>query len=67
MARIYLDHNATTPVDEAVLDGYRRRLVAMTEVGLRPVVTLHHFTHPTWFHRETPWHLPESVAALAGE
>ena len=50
--------------DEAVLDGYRRRLVAMTEVGLRPVVTLHHFTHPTWFHRETPWHLPESVVAF---
>jgi beta-glucosidase len=50
--------------DEDALDGYRRRLVAMTEVGLRPVVTLHHFTHPAWFHRETPWHRLESVAAF---
>ena len=50
--------------DDAVLDGYRRRLLAMTGVGLRPVVTLHHFTHPIWFHRETPWHLPESVGAF---
>lgn len=50
--------------DEEALDGYRRRLVAMTEVGLRPVVTLHHFTHPAWFHRQTPWHHPESVAAF---
>jgi beta-glucosidase len=50
--------------DEEALDGYRRRLQAMREVGLRPVVTLHHFTHPTWFHRETPWHRPESVAAF---
>ncbi len=32
--------------------------------GLRPVVTLHHFTHPSWFARETPWHKPESVEAF---
>ena len=31
---------------------------------MRPVVTLHHFTHPKWFHRETPWHEPESVEAF---
>lgn len=48
-------------MDEVAIDGYRQRLVRMKEAGLRPVVTLHHFTHPAWFHRETPWHLPESV------
>jgi len=47
--------------DEAAIDQYRARLVRMKEAGLRPVVTLHHFTHPTWFHRQTPWHSPESV------
>jgi beta-glucosidase len=47
--------------DEAAVDGYRQRLRAMKEAGIRPVVTLHHFTHPSWFHRETPWHTPESV------
>src|SRR5207342_3800571 len=50
--------------DLAALDAYRTRLVAMRAAGLRPVVTLHHFTHPAWFHRETPWHEPESVDAF---
>ncbi len=51
-------------LDGAVLEAYRERLKKMAAYGLRPVVTLHHFTHPTWFHRETPWHLPESVEAF---
>ncbi len=51
-------------VDGRALEAYRERLLAMRRAGLRPVVTLHHFTHPTWFARETPWHLPESVAAF---
>lgn len=50
--------------DEDVIAHYRARLVKMKELGLRPVVTLHHFTHPTWFHRETPWHEPQSVHAF---
>lgn len=51
-------------LDEAAVDGYRQRLLRMKAAGLRPVVTLHHFTHPTWFHREAPWHEPESVPAF---
>jgi beta-glucosidase len=51
-------------VEGAALEAYRERLLRMKERGLRPVVTLHHFTHPTWFHRETPWHRPESVEAF---
>lgn len=47
--------------DEAAVEQYRRRLLRMKAEGVRPVVTLHHFTHPTWFHRETPWHDPVSV------
>jgi beta-glucosidase len=50
--------------DGAALEGYRERLSRMKARGLRPVVTLHHFTHPTWFHRDTPWHLPGSVEAF---
>ncbi|NVJ03643.1 glycoside hydrolase family 1 protein [Myxococcus sp. AM001] len=50
--------------DEAALEAYRERLLKMKAHGLRPVVTLHHFTHPTWFHRETPWHQPASVDAF---
>jgi beta-glucosidase len=50
--------------DQRALDDYRTRLLAMCACGLRPVVTLHHFTHPSWFHSQTPWHSPESVSAF---
>ena len=50
--------------DTRVLEGYRERLLAMRAEGLRPIVTLHHFTHPTWFHDTTPWHDPRSVSAF---
>lgn len=63
--RISLEWARIEPVrgryDEAAIDGYRQRILRMKESGLRPVVTLHHFTHPSWFHRETPWHDPKSV------
>ncbi|MBX5480892.1 MAG: glycoside hydrolase family 1 protein [Myxococcaceae bacterium] len=47
--------------DEEAIAAYRARLLRMKEAGIAPVVTLHHFTHPSWFHRETPWHEPSSV------
>jgi len=50
--------------DGQALEAYRERLLAMRAEGLRPVVTLHHFTHPTWFHARSPWHRPESVEAF---
>lgn len=46
--------------DEA-LAGYRARVEALVKAGIRPVVTLHHFTHPPWFHTETPWHEASSL------
>jgi beta-glucosidase len=51
-------------IDGRSVEAYRERLLAMRSAGIRPVVTLHHFTHPSWFHRDTPWHSPESVAAF---
>jgi beta-glucosidase len=52
--------------DERALEGYRNRLLRMRERGIRPVVTLHHFTNPRWFHEETPWFSPESLTAWTG-
>lgn len=49
--------------DDAAWDGYRQRLEALVKAGLRPVVTLLHFTHPKWFHAQTPWHEPSSLVA----
>jgi beta-glucosidase len=49
--------------NEAAWKGYRERLEALAKAGIRPVVTLHHFTHPRWFHEKTPWHEPSSIEA----
>jgi beta-glucosidase len=63
--RVSLEWARIEPVrghfDEATIAEYRERLVRMKAAGVRPAVTLHHFTHPKWFHRETPWHEPASV------
>lgn len=51
--------------DEAAWAGYRARLEALVKAHVTPVVTLLHFTHPAWFHQETPWHTPASLEAWA--
>jgi len=50
--------------DERVLRQYRDRLEKMHRAGVTPMVTLHHFTHPRWFHARSPWHEPASVEAF---
>ena len=51
--------------DEAALARYRRFVERLVSLGLEPIVTLHHYTHPAWFHDETPWTSPSSVDAFA--
>ncbi len=34
----------------------------LDRLGVEPVVTLHHYTHPLWFWREGGWENPSSVA-----
>ena len=51
--------------DEVALARYRRFVERLVSLGLEPVVTLHHYTHPAWFHDETPWTSPSSVDAFA--
>jgi len=50
--------------DEAALARYRAVVDAAEALGVEPVVTLFHYTHPAWFHRETPWTSPASVEAF---
>ena len=52
-------------LDEAALERYGRLVGALHALGLEPIVTLLHYTHPRWFHAETPWTSTESVAAFA--
>lgn len=42
-------------VSRAELAHYRRMIETAFELGLTPVVTLHHFTSPLWFAQEGGW------------
>ncbi|MFT3769649.1 MAG: glycoside hydrolase family 1 protein [Minicystis sp.] len=37
------------------IDHYRRIVGTMRDRGLRPMIALHHFTHPRWFHERGGW------------
>lgn len=41
--------------DEAALDQYERMVDKLLELQIEPFLTLHHFSHPVWFHERTPW------------
>lgn len=43
-------------VSRAMLDHYRRMVDTARDLGLEPMVTLHHFTNPVWLAREGGWH-----------
>ncbi len=47
--------------DEAALARYRQMLQALRERGLRPFVTLHHFTNPIWFEKKGAFEAADSV------
>lgn len=51
--------------DDAALQRYRRLVDRLVELGLEPVVTLFHYTHPRWFHEQTPWTSTISAAEFA--
>ena len=48
--------------DKAALARYREILKALHDRGIRPFVTLHHFTNPLWFEAKGAFLAPESVA-----
>lgn len=48
--------------DPAALDHYRAVLGTLRDVGIEPVVTLHHFTNPRWLASRGGWASPEVVS-----
>ena len=53
----------------AAVDHYRRQCQAVLDVGIDPVVTLHHFTSPRWIAADGGWtdsRTPERFAAFCG-
>ena len=50
---------------QAQLEHYRAMIQGALSRGLRPMVTLHHFTSPLWFAEAGGWTSPDSVALFA--
>jgi beta-glucosidase len=44
---------------------YRRMVDTARELGIEPMVTLHHFTIPRWFEAEGGWRAPDAVERFA--
>lgn len=49
--------------DDRALEHYVKMLDALKARGIEPMITLLHFTHPTWFHKTSPWHDPSPAPA----
>lgn len=49
----------------AELAHYRRMIETAQNLGLTPVITLHHFTHPVWFEQQGAWLGEGAVEAFA--
>ena len=47
--------------DESAIATYKQMITRLREYNITPMVTLHHFTHPVWFHERFPWHESRSI------
>jgi beta-glucosidase len=50
--------------DQKAIDQYSRMIDRLLEYDIVPMLTLHHFTQPTWFHARSPWHSNRSVESF---
>ena len=68
IARIGLEWSRIEPepghFDHAVIDRYREELADLKERGIKPLVTLHHFSNPLWLERSGQWTNPLSIKAF---
>lgn len=51
--------------DNSALEHYRLLVDDLLASGIEPVLTLHHTTHPAWFHEATPWDGGEAADRFA--
>lgn len=42
--------------EEPALAFYQELVDVLRQYGIEPMLTVHHFTHPSWFARKYPWH-----------
>jgi len=48
-------------VNKTALEVYDKMINRLLELNIRPMLTLHHFSHPRWFHDYSPWHDEKSI------
>ena len=51
-------------IDSSALRHYHEVCAALLVAGIKPVVTLHHFTHPLWFEARGAFEREENIAAF---
>ncbi len=51
--------------DEDALEYYRQMIKGMHKLGLKPLVTLHHFTDPLWLYESGGWENDQVVECFA--
>ncbi|MFC6715445.1 family 1 glycosylhydrolase [Branchiibius cervicis] len=49
---------------EVAIAHYRRLVEATVAAGIRPVLTLHHFTNPAWFTARGGWKAPDATRSF---
>lgn len=63
--RFSLEWSRAQPSEDRWDDGYlshcQEVIDILLESGIKPMVTIHHFTHPRWFMERYPWHEEGSV------
>ena len=68
IARIGLEWSRIEPepgqYSTRALDRYREEIGDLLEKGIRPLVTLHHFSNPLWLQRAGEWTNPATVNAF---
>jgi beta-glucosidase len=47
--------------NEDALQTYLEMAKLLKDLKIEPMVTLHHFTNPLWFHQTSPWHSEKSI------
>ena len=49
-------------VDESAVERYRQELLALRQRGIRPLLTIHHFSNPMWFEKKGGFTKRENLA-----
>lgn len=70
IARVGLEWSRIEPnpgeFSSAALDRYREELGDLVDRGIRPLVTLHHFSNPLWLQRKGQWTTPGWSTSSSG-